>query len=123
MINLKVAVEDVLAKMNNINKRIITLVFIDGVTSELISQLLGLSLRTFFRKKIQAIKEFCYILKALGCDEEFFESEYSTEKWFMSVYDDCIAKSNDTEGVLDKYLIKRIFSEVSKINMTYNVYL
>ena len=55
MINLKVAVEDSLAGLNKIDRRILTLVFIDGAKSEMIAQILGVSLRTFFRKKVIAV--------------------------------------------------------------------
>ena len=47
MINLKVAVEDSLAGLNKIDRRILTLVFIDGAKSEMIAQILGVSLRTY----------------------------------------------------------------------------
>ena len=120
MINLKVAVESAISKLRTTERRIITLVFVDGVTSELISQLLGMSIRTFFRKKNQALKEFSNMLQEIGFDEEFFESEYYSEKWFMAVYDDCVSKNAEGEEILDKYLVKRVLNEVSKINMAYN---
>ena len=123
MINLKVAVEDAISKLDRINRRIITLVFLDGAKSELVAKLLGVSLRTFFRKKVNAIKQFASVLQEIGYDEEFFESEYFCEKWFMAVYDDCVCNGTESEDVLDKYLLKRMFGEVSKINMVYNTYL
>ena len=52
MINLKVAVEESLDKLNKTDKRILGLVFIDGIKSEMVAQFLGVSLRTFFRKKL-----------------------------------------------------------------------
>ena len=123
MINLKVAVEDAIGKLDKTNRRIVTLVFLDGVKSELTAQLLGVSIRTFFRKKLKALNEFTVVLQELGFDEEFFESEYFSEKWFMAVYDECVYKGCENEDPLDKYLIKRVFNEVSKINMSYNTYL
>lgn len=122
MINLKVAVESAISRLDTMDRRIMTLVYVDGVTSELISQLLGMSIRTFFRKKSQALKQFNIILQEIGFDEEFFESEYFGEKWFMAVYDDCVSKGVEGEDILDKYLVKRVFKEVSKVNITYNTY-
>ena len=123
MVNLKVIVEDVVGRLNKTDRRIISLVYFDGVKSELIAELMGISLRTFFRKKANALKEFTLILQALGYDEDFFESEYFYEKWFMAVYDSCVLKGYDTEEDLDKYLVKRMFNEMSKINKSYNTYL
>lgn len=123
MVNLKVAVEDALSKVDKTSKKILTLVFHDGVKSEYISQLLGLSIRTFFRRKAQALNDFAIILEALGYDNEFFETEYFNEKWFMAVYEDSVSKNTETEEELDKHLVKRVFNEVSKINYKYNTYL
>lgn len=122
MINLKVATEEVLSKMDSSEKRILTLCYFDGVTSEMIAQLLGVSLRTFFRKKEYALKIFSGIMQELGYDEEFFQSEYSTEKWFTAIYDDCISKVVETSDSLDKFLVKRVFNEVSKIDIRCNSY-
>jgi len=124
MINLKVAVEDAIGKLDKTNRRIMALVFIDGAKSESVANLLGVSLRTFFRKKINALKEFTDILQEMGYDESFFESEYFNEKWFMAVYDECVYKGCETDEPVDKYLVKRVFNEVSKINnIAYNTYL
>ena len=76
MIYLKVAVESAISRLDTMDRRIITLVYVDGVTSELISQLLGMSIRTFFRKKSQALKQFNLILQEIGFDDEIFASEY-----------------------------------------------
>ena len=72
MINLKVAVEDSLAGLNKIDRRILTLVFIDGAKSEMIAQILGVSLRTFFRKKVIALNKFNSQMIAKGFDLDFF---------------------------------------------------
>ena len=122
MINLKVSVEETLNKLSKINKRILTLVFIDGVKSELVAQMMDMSLRTFFRKKKDAIKEFAMIFQSKGYDEEFFESEYYHESWFISVYNSCLAKSASAEELMDKYLVKTVFNEMSKFSLSYNVY-
>jgi len=123
MINLKVAVEGAISKLDKTNRRILTLVFWDGVKSEDVAGLLGVSIRTFFRKKLNALKCFTSVLQELGYDSEFFENEYFYEKWFMSVYDECVYRSSDGDELLDKFLIKRVFNEVSKLNLSYNTYL
>ena len=108
MINLKVTVEETLNKLDNTSKRILALVFFDGVKSELVAEMLGMSIRTFFRKKLAAINEFSAIFQSKGYDNEFFESEYAYEQWFMSVYDTCISKCSSSDDAMDKYLLKKL---------------
>lgn len=123
MVNLKVIVEDVIGRLKKDDRRLITLVYFDGVKSEEVAELMGISLRTFFRKKANALKEFTLILQALGYDEEFFEKEYFCEKWFMAVYDNCVFKNCEAEEELDRLLVKRMFNEMSKLKINYNTYL
>ena len=123
IVNLKVIVDDVVSRLNKTDRRIITLVFFDGVKSEVASQLMGISLRTFFRRKASAIKQFTMILQALGYDEEFFESEYFNEKWFMSIYDSCVTRELGADEQLNKYLVKCMLHEISKVNVKFNTYL
>ncbi len=123
MVNLKVIAEDVVSRLKKSDRRIITLVFFDGIKSEVVAEIMGISLRTFFRKKSNALIQFTLILEALGYDNEFFESEYFNERWFMSIYNNCISKDYQSDDVLNKYLIKCMFSEISKIGVKFNTYL
>lgn len=123
IVNLKVIVDDVVSRLNKTDRRIITLVFFDGVKSEVASQLMGISLRTFFRRKVKALQQFALILEAIGYDEEFFEQEYFNEKWFMSVYDNCVTREANADEQLNKYLVKCMFSEISKVSAKFNTYL
>ena len=123
IVNLKVIVDDVVSRLNKSDRRIITLVFFDGVKSEVAAQLMGISLRTFFRRKLNALNQFTLILHTLGYDEEFFESEYSYERWFMSVYHNCISRDSNADEQLNKYLLRTMFNEITKVNSKFNVYL
>lgn len=125
VVNLKVAIEDSVARLDKTSRRIITLVFFDGIRSEAISQLMNMSIRTFFRRKLYAVNQFTNIMETLGYDVEFFESEYFGEKWFMSVYDECLSKGYNSEydNVPDKHLVRRVINELSKLNVAYNTYL
>jgi hypothetical protein len=38
----------------------------------------------------------------------------------MAVYDECVYKGCEDDDTMNKYLIKRVFSEVSKVNLAYN---
>ena len=123
MVNLKVIAEDVVSRLKKSDRRIITLVFFDGIKSEVVAEMMGISLRTFFRRKSNALKQFTLILEALGYDNEFFESEYFCENWFMSIYNTCVSKDYQTDDVLNKYLIKCMFNEISKVGVKFNTYL
>ena len=123
MINLKVAVEDSMNRLDKLSRRILTLSYMDGAKCETIAKLMGTSLRTYFRKKLSAFNQFTEILCELGYDESFFESEYFGEKWFMAIYDDCVCKGCDSDEAPDRYVVKKLFNELSKINFAYNTYL
>ena len=58
MINLKVAVEDTLQRLPKTERKILMLVFIDGIKSESAAELMWISLRTFFRKKAKGLECF-----------------------------------------------------------------
>lgn len=117
MINLKVAVEDALSKLSKTDRRILGLVFIDGVKSELIAQFLGVSLRTFFRKKVMALSRFNIQMIASGFNLEYFIKEYGREKWIVSVYEECVSKYNKEDEIMDNLFVKRVLNEISQVNL------
>ena len=94
------------------------LAFIDGVRSEEIAQMLEISLRTFFIKKSKALENFKEQMMSCGFNLKFYESEYLTENWMMSVYQESVLKYNRDEENLDSGLVKRMIKEVSKINLS-----
>lgn len=120
MINLKVAVEESLAKLSKSDRRILALVFIDGIKSEMVAQFLGVSLRTFFRKKIQALIKFNMQMIANGFDLKFFNGEYGNEKWLLSVYNECLTKSATDEEVFNVNVVRRLMNEISQVKLSYN---
>lgn len=122
MINLKVAVEESLDKLNKTDKRILGLVFIDGVKSEMVAQFLGVSLRTFFRKKVEALNRFNTQMIANGFDLNFFKSEYACEKWIMSVYNECLIKSMSEDDSMNLSTVKRMMNEISQVNLGLDCY-
>ncbi len=123
MINLKVAVEDALSKLSKTDRRILGLVFIDGVKSELIAQFLGVSLRTFFRKKVMALNQFNSQMVASGFNLEYFMKEYGHEKWIVSVYEECVSKYNKEDEIMETSFVKRVLNEISQVHVTESLYL
>lgn len=121
MINLKVAVEDSFASLSVMDRRILGLVYVDGIKSEKVAKLLNMSLRTFFRRKFIALNNFSDSMEAKGFNNEFFIKEYSKERWFLSVYNECIQK-NTNEDSLNGTVVKRVISEVGQVELVSSLY-
>lgn len=122
-INLKVSVEEVLSRLSKDDRRLLTLVFIDGVKSDLVAQLFGISLRTFFRKKIKALDNFTMCLQKMGYNVKFFEEEYGSEPWITPIYDECTSKNIEEDVPIDQFIINRVMNQMSKVNLAYNTYI
>ena len=73
-----------------------------------------MSLRTFFRRKVNALNKFANEMKSLGYDEKFFCSEYSSEVWFMSVYNE-ILSVDITDDSIGKLVVNKMFNQVSRV--------
>ena len=117
MINLKIAVEDAFSSLNVMDKRILGLVYVDGVKSEKVAKLLNMSLRTFFRRKILALSNFAEEMELAGFNNEFFIKEYSKERWFSSVYNECVQKNSSTEDCLTNTVVKRVMNQVGQVEV------
>ena len=119
MINLKVATKEALKQLPSIDRRILVLFYIDGVKSTLIADMLGCSIRTYYRKKVDAIERFGIALARVGFDIDYLNANYLDEKWLMSVYDRCIiqdsVRSETTICKEDKSMVKDIIRDLGKI--------
>ncbi|MBE5757479.1 MAG: hypothetical protein E7345_00925 [Clostridiales bacterium] len=113
LINLKVAVEDALTGISLNDRRLLVLTFVDGVTSVIVAELMNISLRTFFRRKVSALQSFTNKMIELGYDENFFQ-DYETEPWFLGVYNE-IVSSNIADDFLKRVVVGRMFNQVSKV--------
>lgn len=117
IINLKVAVENSLQKLSFKDRRMLVLVFIDGVKSDKVIELMSCSQRTFYRRKANALESFKEKMIECGFDINFFEREYSSEGWMVSVYHESIQKYNKEDEKLDTIFINRMIKEVSRIKI------
>jgi len=124
MINLKVAFEESLVRLNSKERRILGLAYIDGVKSEVIAELMGISIRTFFRLKSLALTHLSQELQLCGFDKDYFDTEYGQEKWFVSVHDELVIKSTNSDDYLNRALVKRIMAEIPKVYVSnsYTIY-
>lgn len=121
LINLKVVIEDGLAKITKESRRILTLFYIDGITATLIAQLLGISIRTFFRQKTKALNEFCVMLEDLGYGKQFFETNYLGESWFEVIYNQMTQTSYE-EDSLNEAFVRKILGDIGKVPVFCNTY-
>lgn len=119
MINLKIITDEVLKDMPSLYKRILILYYIDGVKSSVICELMGFSIRTYYRKKKLALERFGLGLSRLTYDIGYLEKYYGQEKWLMRVYDTCIEKDSITEENPmmheNKTIIKSIINDLKYI--------
>ena len=122
MINLKVVTEDALRSLPSVYKRILILYYIDGVKSSLIAELIGVSIRTYYRKKKAALDKFAVNLAKMGFDLEYLKENYSNEKWLMRVYNSCVERDSVPEETPliqeNKTIIKSIINDLKHIKGT-----
>ena len=84
LINIKVFVDKVVARLSETNRKIIMLRFIDKVSPKEIATLMGISDRTFFRKAKTAFESFCHMLEVENIICNNIISKISTQKWFSN---------------------------------------
>lgn len=122
VVNLKVVVEECLAGIPKDSRRLLSLFYIDGITANVISQLLGVSLRTVFRQITKALDAFGIELDKKGYGQVFFEEEYVCEKWFSAVYSNMLTKGLEEAECPDAVVIRTMLGDVSKIRAFSNTY-
>jgi len=113
LINIKVMVDNTLSRMPLKYRQVLALAFIDNIKSEKIAELMGISLRTFFRRKNDAISSFAKNLSLQGYTSQKLESMFYGEHWIKNLYDkNLLMESGETkEEGFNKY---RFFKSVLK---------
>ncbi len=129
LINLKLMVEDGLAKLPKDDVRLLVLTYFDLLKSTLVSERLGVSIRTFFRKKQFAIGKFANALKFMGFTHEKLLKSLQGENWLLTVFENNTTSKqtqNQTEEVetptneyrLLKYIMKDL-NQTAKRKFSY----
>lgn len=85
LINLKVLIEETLDMLSCKDLQFVSLYYIDGLKSEETAKVMGVSLRTFFRRRNRAIEKFTDILAAKYSAQYFFDN-YIEETWLIDLY-------------------------------------
>ncbi len=110
LINIKVLIDKSIAQLNENNKKIIILRYIDNMSMADICELFNISERTYFRKSKQALESFCNMLEMQNKLHGNLLDEYSRQKWlkhFASNFDDK-AEKKDNQLVLCDYLFRQV---------------
>ena len=87
LINIKILVDNTFSKMPLKYRQILALAYVDNVKSEKIAEIMHISLRTFFRKKNDALNSFAKNLVLQGYTNEKLESMFYGEHWLKNLYD------------------------------------
>lgn len=113
LINIKVMVDRVLENMPLKYRQLLILAYIDNVKSEHIAEIMHISLRTFFRKKNDALISFSKNLVTLGFTGEKLRTMFGGEHWLTNLYDKNQVLEN-SEYSIEKYNKHKFFNSVLK---------
>lgn len=111
LINIKVMVDNTLLKMPLKYRQLLALAYIDNVKSEEIAEIMHVSVRTFFRRKNEALSSFAKNLTMQGFTKLKLEDMFCGEHWLKNLYD----KNNhieDGEFKIEEYNKYRFFKSV-----------
>lgn len=86
LINLKVLTEDCLMELQPLERKVLSLLFLDNVKRESICEVLEISTRTFFRKRNEGIVAFEKSLCRRGYNKEKILAMFEKEKWLINLY-------------------------------------
>ncbi len=129
LINLKVITEQTLMQLNPTERKILTLFYLDGVASKDIANLLGISIRSYFRKKAQAVTNFARKLKVGGYTDAKLHDMFKGELWLNNMYlrtMDCEQQGKDLplfDKINENRFMKQIMHEFNNIGSYYYNYI
>lgn len=86
LINLKVLTEKILMGLEPMQRKVLTLTYIDNLSRDEICSLLEISTRSFFRKKNDGILGFVKALNFMGYDAKKIATTFESEKWLLNLY-------------------------------------
>lgn len=123
IINLKVIVEKGLNNLKEKDLKILVLAYVDGLNYKKIIELLGITERTYFRRKEIAIANFSENLSLLGYDAKKFSTYLKSENWIKNTYYQIInssaSKFNKSQNTKEQYkLIKLVLNDFSSAPLT-----
>lgn len=112
LINIKVIVDDTLQLMTTTHRQLLALCYMDNVKSEDIANMMHISLRTFFRKKNEALNSFAKNLLMQGFSKDKLEAMFCGEDWLNNLYVRNKDFEDSKEFRIDQYNKRRFFKSV-----------
>lgn len=112
LINIKVLVDDTLKLMSVGQRQLLALCYMDNAKSEEIAEMMNVSIRTFFRKKNEALNSFAKNLLLKGFTREKLEEMFCGEGWLNSLYFRNKDLEDSKEYRIDQYNKRRFFKSV-----------
>jgi len=118
LMHVKLLVEDALTKLPASDVRLLVLTYFDLLKSTTVSETMGISLRTFFRKKQIAITKFGNALKFMGYNCDKLTEVLEGEGWLIRLYEQNLnptnLQENDEQNKGKEYLLlKYIMKDIS----------
>ena len=114
LINIKVLVDDTLRLMSVNQRQLLALCYMDNVKSEDIAEMMHVSIRTFFRKKNEALSSFSKNLLLKGYNANKLEEMFCGEGWLNNLYIRNKELEDSKEFRIDNYNKRRFFNSVLK---------
>lgn len=107
LINIKVLIEKCLDNLEDTSCKILTLKFVDKMSSETIIKALNIKRRTYFRKYNQALSGFSNQLLVNGFDSNNIFKLIKDETWIIDIFNTFYEKeiSKNLEPDISKYSI------------------
>ena len=112
LINIKILVDDTLKLMTINQRQLLALCYMDNVKSEQIAEMMNVSIRTFFRKKNEALNSFAKNLLMQGFTKERLEEMFCGESWLNTLYIKNRDFDDSKEYRIDQYNKRRFFKSV-----------
>ena len=97
LINIKVLVDNALNRISDAEAKVLILKYIDNLPSNIASEVLKVSMRTYFRKLNIALENFAKILIFQGYSTAKFFDMFKNEKWILEIFDSYYKKEKKDE--------------------------
>jgi hypothetical protein len=112
LINIKVLVDDTLKLMSTSQRQLIAMCYMDNAKSEEIADMMHISIRTFFRKKNDALNSFAKNLLLQGFTKEKLEMMFCGEGWLNNLYLRNQYLEDSKEFKIDQFSKRHLFKSV-----------
>ena len=93
-------------------RQLLALCYIDNIKSEVVAEMMGVSIRTFFRKKTEALNNFAKYMIKQGITKEKLEKMFLGESWIHSLYEKNLQLQISKDYRLDKHSKRQFFNSV-----------